>query len=67
MGLFKKTPEEKTAIADMKAADAALDAYGKRARKSGTTHDTPENQQLRAAANQAAAKVGFWRGGTKKK
>ena len=67
MGLFSKSPEEKTAIAEMKAADAALDSYGKHARKSGITHDTPENQQLRADANQAAAKVGFWGGGTKRK
>ena len=67
MGLFSRTPEEKAAIADMKAADAALDSYGKRARKSGIDHDTPENQQLRANANQAAANVSFWRGGTKRK
>lgn len=64
---FRKTAEEKQAIANMKAADAALDSYGKQARKSGITHDTPENQQLRADANEAAAKVGFWGGGTKRK
>lgn len=66
MSLFRKSPEEKAAIADMKAADAALDSYGKRARKSGITHDTTENQQLRTNANEAAAKVGFWGGGTKR-
>jgi hypothetical protein len=66
VGLFKKAAEEKSAIADMKAADAQLDAYGKWARQSGIDHDTPENQQLRANANEAAAKVSFWHGGTKR-
>lgn len=67
MGLFSKSPEEKAAIADMKAADQRLDDYGKRARKSGIDHDTSENHRLRADANEAAAKVSFWQGGTKRK
>jgi hypothetical protein len=67
MGLFRKTPEEKTAIADMKAADAALTADSDRERRAGIRHETPEYQRLNAAANEAAAKVGFWHGGTKKK
>jgi len=67
MGLFRKTPEEKTAIADMKAADKALNDNSDRERRAGIRHETPEYQRLNAAANEAAAKVGFWHGGTKKK
>jgi hypothetical protein len=66
MGLFSKSPEEKAAIADMKAADAALHANQHKEQKAGIRHETPEYQRLNREANEAAAKVSFWRGGTKK-
>ncbi|MEV4861470.1 hypothetical protein [Streptomyces ossamyceticus] len=66
MGLFSKTPEEKAAIAEMKAADKALNANSDRERRAGIRHETPEYQRLNAAANEAAAKVSFWSGGTKR-
>jgi hypothetical protein len=64
---WKKTAEEKAAIADMKAADKALNDNSDREFKAGIRDETPEYQRLNTAANEAAAKVGFWRGGTKKK
>ncbi|KND45353.1 hypothetical protein [Streptomyces stelliscabiei] len=67
MGLFKKTDEEKAAIADMKAADRALNANSAREFKAGIRDETPEYQRLNTAANEAAAKVSFWSGGTKRK
>ena len=67
MGLFRKTAEEKTAIADMKAADAALNANSDREFAAGIRDETPEYQRLNAAANEAAARVSFWHGGTKRK
>lgn len=66
MGLFRKTPEEKAAIADMKEADRALNANSDREFKAGIRDETPEYQRLNAAANEAAEKVSFWHGGTKK-
>ncbi|MET8766341.1 hypothetical protein [Streptomyces sp. NPDC004658] len=66
MGLFKKTPEEKTAIAELRAADAALHANQRKEEKAGIRHETPEYQRLNKAANQAAAKVSRWHGGTKR-
>ncbi|MFI8872449.1 hypothetical protein [Streptomyces sp. NPDC055243] len=66
MGLFGKSPEEKAAIAELKAADAALHANQRREEKAGIRHETPEYQRLNAAANQAADKVSWWHGGTKK-
>ncbi|MDX3027508.1 hypothetical protein [Streptomyces scabiei] len=66
MGLFSKSPEEKAAIAAMKAADKALNDNSAREFAAGIRDETPEYQRLNAAANKAAAKVGFWRGGTKK-
>lgn len=67
MGLFKKTAEEKAAIADMKAADRALNDNSDRERRAGIRDETPEYQRLNAAANEAAAKVSFWHGGTKRR
>jgi hypothetical protein len=67
MGLFRKSDQEKAAIADMKAADKALNDNSDREFKSGIRHETAEYQRLNAAANEAAAKVGFWSGGTKRK
>jgi len=66
MGLFSKSPEEKAAIADMKAADKTLNDNSDREFKAGIRHETPEYQRLNAAANEAAAKVSFWHGGTKR-
>lgn len=67
MGLFKKTDEEKANIAAMKAADAALNANSDRERRAGIHDETPEYQRLNAAANDAAAKVSWLHGGTKRK
>lgn len=67
MGLFKKTTEERAAIDEMKAADAALHANGEREKAAGIDYETPEYQRLNKAANEAADKVGFWHGGTKRR
>jgi hypothetical protein len=66
MGLFKKTPAEKTAVAEMRAADRRLNENSDRERRAGIREETPEYQHLNAAANDAAAKVSFWHGGTKR-
>lgn len=66
MGLFSKSPEEKAAIADMKAADKKLNDNSKREFRAGIRHETPEYQELNAKANEAAAKVSTWHGGTKR-
>lgn len=66
MGLFKKTPEEKAAIQRMKDADAALHANQRREEAAGIREETPEYLRLNKAANEAAAKVPFWHGGTKR-
>lgn len=66
MALFGKSPEEKAAIADMKAADAALHANQRKEQKAGIRHETAEYQRLNTAANEAAAKVSWLRGGTKR-
>ena len=65
MGLFKKTPEEKADIAALCQADAALHANQRREQAAGITDETPEYLRLNAAANEAAAKVSRWRGGTR--
>lgn len=67
MGLFKKTPEEKTAIAEMNAADRRLNANSDRERRAGIHDETPEYQRLNREANEAAAKVSWLHGGTKRK
>ncbi|MEU8829373.1 hypothetical protein [Streptomyces sp900116325] len=66
MGLFSKSPEEKAAIAEMKAADKALNDNTDRENRAGIYDETPEYQRLNAAANRAAAKVSRWHGGTKR-
>lgn len=66
MGLFSKTPEEKQAIAEMKAADKALNDNSTREFKAGIRDETPEYQRLNRAATEAASKVGFWHGGTRR-
>lgn len=65
MGLFKKTAEKKAAIAAMKTADKALNENSNRERAAGIREETPEYQRLNTAANEAAAKVSWWRGGTR--
>jgi hypothetical protein len=67
MGLFKKTAEEKAAVAAMKEADRRLNENSDRERRAGVRDETPEYQRLNGAANEAAAKVSFWHGGTKRK
>jgi hypothetical protein len=67
MGLFKKTPAEKAAVAAMKEADRRLNENSDRERRAGIRDETPQYQRLNAEANEAAAKVPFWHGGTKRK
>ncbi|MFI1928327.1 hypothetical protein [Streptomyces sp. NPDC020377] len=66
MALFKKTPQEKADIAALRAADAKLHANQRREEKAGIREETPEYLRLNTAANEAAAKVSRWRGGTKR-
>lgn len=66
MGLFSKTPQEKADIAAMKAADKKLHDNSRREFKAGIRDETPEYQRLNKAANEAAAKVSRWHGGTKR-
>lgn len=67
MGVFKKSPAEKQAVADMKAADKALNANSDREHAAGVRDETPEYQRLNGIANEAAAKVSFRHGGTKRR
>jgi hypothetical protein len=67
MGLFKKTPAEKAAVSEMRAADRALNDNSERELKAGIREETAEYQRLNAAANEAASKVSFWHGGTKRR
>jgi hypothetical protein len=66
MGLFKKSDQEKADIAAMKAADKKLNDNSNREFKAGIRHETPEYQRLNREANEAAGKVSFWHGGTKR-
>lgn len=66
MGLFKKTDQEKANIAALRAADKALHDNSRREFKAGIRDETPDYQRLNKAANEAAAKVSRWHGGTKK-
>lgn len=66
MGLFKKTAEEKTAITELKAADKALNDNSDRERKAGIDWETDEYQRLNGIANEKAAKVSRWHGGTQR-
>ena len=63
---FRKTAEEKANVAAMREADRRLNENGDRERRAGIDYETPEYQRLNAQANQAAAKVSWWHGGTKK-
>lgn len=67
MRLFRKSDEERAATADMKAADRALNENSDRERRAGIRDETPEYLRLNRAATEAAAKVSFWRGGTKRR
>lgn len=53
-------------IADVEAADAALHANQRQEQAAGIREETPEYLRLNATANQAAAKVSRWHGGTKR-
>lgn len=66
MGLFKKSDEEQAAITEMRAADRALHENSERERKAGIDYETPEYHRLNDAANEKAAKVSPWHGGTRK-
>ncbi len=66
MGLFKKSAEEKANVAAMRDADRRLNENSDREFRTGIRHETPEYQRLNRAANEAAAKVSFWHGGTKR-
>ena len=66
MGLFRKTAEEKANVAAMREADRRLNENSDRERRAGIDYETPEYQRLNTAANEAAAKVSFWHGGTKR-
>lgn len=66
MPLFKKTPVEKAAIAAMKAADKALNDNSDREHAAGIRDETPEYLRLNGLANDAASKVPFRYGGTKR-
>lgn len=66
MGLFRKSADEKSAIADLRKADAALHANQRREAKAGIRDETPEYQRLNATASEKAAKVSRWHGGTKR-
>ncbi|MEW9521776.1 hypothetical protein [Streptomyces tubercidicus] len=57
---------KRQAIADLRAADKALHENSDREYRAGIREETPEYLRLNAAANQAAAKVSRWRGGTKR-
>ncbi|MFE9064916.1 hypothetical protein [Streptomyces violaceusniger] len=63
--MARKTPEEKAAakqaVKDLRAADAALHALGKREKAAGIDYETPEFLKLNRAANEAAAKVSWFR------
>ncbi|MFD7109136.1 hypothetical protein ACFWAF_02965 [Streptomyces microflavus] len=63
---FRKTAEQKAAIKTMKAADRALNENSDREFKAGIREETPEYQRLNGAANEAAAKVSWWHGGTRR-
>ena len=67
MGLFKKTTQEKADIAALRAADAQLHANQRREERAGIRDETPEYLRLNSAANEAAAKVSRWHGGTKRR
>ncbi|MGH3584687.1 MAG: hypothetical protein ACRDQ0_00020 [Pseudonocardia sp.] len=66
MGLIKKTAEEKAAIRDLRAADKALNDNTNRETAAGIYDETPEYQRLNTAANEAAARVSWWHGGTRR-
>lgn len=67
MGLFKKTEEEKAAVKKMRAADKALYENWQREEAAGIREETPEYLRLNKAASEAASKVSFWHGGTKRR
>ena len=67
MGLFKRSAEEKAAVAALRAADAALHERQRHEIAAGIREETQEYLRLNAAANAAARAVPWWRGGTKRR
>ncbi|GAA4198667.1 hypothetical protein [Actinocatenispora rupis] len=53
MGLFNKSPERKAAEARLDAAYKALEDKGKRDKKAGIRHETPEFNDLNDAVCRA--------------
>ncbi len=63
---WKKTAEEKEAIAELREADRLLNENSDRERRAGIREETPEYQRLNQIANEKAAKVPRIFGGTKR-
>lgn len=61
MSLFRSDPD----VQALRDADAALHANQRAEQAAGIDYETAEYQQLNATANEAAAKVSRWRGGTR--
>jgi hypothetical protein len=59
-------PESRANVKALRAADTALHANTRRELRAGIREETPEYLRLNAAANEAAAKVSRWHGGTKR-
>lgn len=57
--------ERRDNVKALRKADAALHANQRREEAAGIREETPEYQRLNAAANEAAAKVSRWRGGSR--
>jgi hypothetical protein len=57
--------ERRVNVKALRNADAALHANQHREEAAGIREETSEYQRLNGAANQAAAKVSRWRGGTR--
>jgi hypothetical protein len=57
--------ERRANVQALRDADAALHANQRKEEAAGIREETPEYQRLNAAANEAAAKVSRWRGGSR--
>lgn len=57
--------ERRANVKALRQADAALHANQRAEEAAGIREETPKYQRLNGAANQAAAKVSRWRGGTR--
>ena len=65
--MFGRKSSSSADVKALRAADKALNDNTDRERRAGIHDETPEYLRLNAAANQAAAKVSRWRGGTKRR